>query len=496
MPSRKPNIVFLQSDQYRHDALGRVRPWMLTPNLDALARRGILFRQATCTVPMCIPSRYSMMLGLYGSQSGVRHNSQMIPTDTELPVPTLAQRLQALGYRTGGFGKTHWYSDLPVKHKGVSIAPSRRGFDCRALACSPTSASAEPEARYYPLEKADAARLLDAETAAMGSGENAAGYRGLTSRVPGADHPEAWLTDQAVSFVGECAKREEPFFLYLSFDAPHPGLVVPPGYEDRYRLDDIPVPAVVERGAGAWEHLEMLAHTAGWADTWRQLDNTTRLECLRRYYALCTYVDEQLGRAIAAAQDAGVLDETLFVFTSDHGESLGDRGRFSKYSLYESSVRVPLILAGPGVPERRKNTLDDLPASLIDIVPTLLSAAGAQRPHSLPGANLLSDRRRTGSFAEMHGVGCERRQRAPAYMWRTPRHKLILSVPVPLHETLRDSDGVCGELYDLAEDPGETHNLYSLECSLPLRERLTRDLLCHLAAVWARYPARPGLPDP
>ncbi|MDQ3362824.1 MAG: sulfatase-like hydrolase/transferase, partial [Actinomycetota bacterium] len=107
--ARGPNILFLMTDQHRFDALGSVNPVVRTPNLDRLASRGVRFTQAVCNAPMCVPSRYSMMTGLYPSQVGVRHNTQMIPTDEDLPAPVLAQRLLDSGYQTAGFGKTHWY---------------------------------------------------------------------------------------------------------------------------------------------------------------------------------------------------------------------------------------------------------------------------------------------------------------------------------------------------------------------------------------------------
>ena len=113
---KRPNILFLMTDQQRWDALGCVNPLVQTPNLDALADRGVRFSQAICSAPMCIPSRYSLMLGLYPSQSGVRHNTNMCPTDDDLPLPVLAQRLGSAGYQTTGVGKVHLYV-------GDSIAP-------------------------------------------------------------------------------------------------------------------------------------------------------------------------------------------------------------------------------------------------------------------------------------------------------------------------------------------------------------------------------------
>jgi arylsulfatase len=124
-----PNILFLMSDQHRWDALGIHNPIIKTPNLDKLAQDGILFENAFCNAPLCVPSRYSMMTGLYPSQCGIRNNSQQCLSDESLPWAVLPQRLKALGYKTGGFGKTHWYNQFSSQSGQIS---STRGFDVRA----------------------------------------------------------------------------------------------------------------------------------------------------------------------------------------------------------------------------------------------------------------------------------------------------------------------------------------------------------------------------
>lgn len=130
----KPNLLFLMTDQHRWDALGCVNPLVKTPHLDALARRGVRFSQAICNAPMCVPSRYSLMHGLYPSQCGVRHNTQMITADAELPSATLPERLATLGYQTVGIGKTHWYLGREIPCDGSKVSPTRRGFEIRAEA--------------------------------------------------------------------------------------------------------------------------------------------------------------------------------------------------------------------------------------------------------------------------------------------------------------------------------------------------------------------------
>jgi arylsulfatase A-like enzyme len=490
-PSSRPNILFLMADQYRWDALGSVNPLVKTPNLDSLAARGVRFGRATVNAPMCMPSRYSMMTGLYPSQVGVRHNAQMCPTDEDLPVPVLAQRLREAGYQTAGFGKTHWYLGKEGA-PNIPVETSTRGFEVRAQRNTDEPGRVEPGAVQMGHHRPEDFAALAVETQPEGSEETVAGYKGFTSSVPPERHTEAWLTDEALEFLDGGRDEAKPFFVYLSFDFPHAPFNVPPGYEELYDLEEIPPRPAPPEGADLAGHAGAQWHA--W-DEW--LRETTALERRRatlRYYALCSYVDAQFGRVLRRLEETGEAENTFVVFTSDHGEMLGDRRRFSKYCLYEGSVRVPLIVAGPGVPDRLRGTTDDRPAELVDVLPTLLSVAGEAKPPEFPGANLLAEPARTANFAEMHGKGYTRLQEAPAYMWRTRDWKLITYLPGVVADAGARVHEARGELYDLRADPNEYENLYDDPGHLSVRERLTRELLMHLASAWAKYPFRAAKP--
>jgi len=495
--AKRPNVLFLMTDQQRWDALGCVNPIVKTPNLDALAARGIRFSQAICNAPMCVPSRYSMMLGLYPSQSGVRHNTNMCNTDDSLPLPVLPQRLQELGYRTAGFGKTHWFvgSDLAPD---VPVQTSRRGFEIRVQARGTDPKEMEPRATVMKLDAPETFARLGEETRPFGGGgEGILGYVGCTSEVPAAQHREGWLTQKALDFLENERDPGRPLFLYLSFDFPHPGFNVPAGYELLYDIEDIP-----ERPRPLWsKHRSGHAVFTRFPDEWERKTSLQRRRATLRYYALCSYVDDLFGRVIARLDRLGELDDTFIIFLSDHGEMLGDRfHRFSKYSLYEGSVRVPLIVAGAGVPERKRGTVDDRHAELVDVLPTLLRVARADVPLELPGLDLLSDARRPGGFAEMHGGGYEglfgeSSQRAPTYMWRTRNWKLILHLPGEVSGVALRLDELQGELYDLQNDPHEWINRFDDPQCLVVQERMTRHLLMHLACAWGKHPRQAGQTD-
>jgi arylsulfatase len=485
MPAAKrPNILFLMTDQQRHDALGSVNPVYRTPALDRLAARGVRFSQAVCNVPLCVPSRYSMMTGLYGFQCGVKHNTQMIPRDAEMPAPTVAERLRAAGYQTAGFGKTHWYIGSGIM-PGVPVEGSRRGFEVRTLRGSKEPANDEVGGLYMADDRPDWHGPVAKEQAAGGpGGESVPGYVGATSRVAPEQHAETWLTAKALEFLDRGRDPSRPFFLYLSLDYPHVPLFVPPGFEELYDLADFPDNPPPEPMPGG--------HMAGhrFETIWPQMSPEQRRRSRLRYAALCSYADSLFDLVIKKLEELGELDNTFVLFTSDHGDMMGDRGRVSKYCLYEGSVRVPLIVAGPGV--GRHGAADERPAELVDVVPTLLAAAGAEVPETLPGLSLLSDETRPGSFAEMHGRGYEEYQRAPAVMCRTAEWKLILHLPGRLGEARPAADRISGELYRLTDDPLELRNLYAEGACAQVRERLTAQALMGMMCAAGRFPSAPA----
>ena len=174
-----------------------------------------------------------MMTGLYGSQCGIRANAQMIPTDDELPLPVIPQRPHRLGYQTAGFGKTHWYAEVPG---APGPRPSRRGFEVRTHTESRHTVHSEPGMLHQDQDDPEGFARFRREIAPYGyGGENASGYIGRTSAVPESEHREGWGTAQALRFLDEQRDPARPLFLYLSFDQPHAGFNVPAGYEDLYR---------------------------------------------------------------------------------------------------------------------------------------------------------------------------------------------------------------------------------------------------------------------
>jgi arylsulfatase A-like enzyme len=491
------NILLFTTDQHRWDGWGLMNGEVKTPNLDRIFGKGVRFSGAVCQAPMCIPSRYSYMSGLYPSQVGSRLNAQTWQDPAELPVKVLAEYLSAGGYETIGCGKTH-YTMGANESRGIRAAlPDNRGFRHRAWSGVRGSGEAGLDARFWPEEDPDAQEYFMG-TERSGSapfpagGEGLEGYKGSSWPYGIERTREGWATRCAIDFLEEAEKSGKPWFLNLSYDLPHAPFCTVAEFEALYDGMEITVPE--DPPPGVVEHWGTFENTANFLEHWQTLDHSGKRAIIVKYHALCSMVDHLFGQVVDYLEKSGELSNTWILFCSDHGESLGDRRRFSKYSLYESSVRVPLAVSGPGIGVELAGSEVSAPVELVDLVPTILNLAQLPVPAWLPGRDLLSGSYRTGSFAEMHGTGAEERQAAPVYMWRTEEWKLILSLPGTLRQAAEGEADWEGELYDLESDPGELQNLYQESRYRDLREDLTLALLRQLACANARYPYPDTLP--
>jgi arylsulfatase A-like enzyme len=512
--NRAPNVIFLMTDQQRWDALGCNNPLVHTPNLDRLARSGIHFRQAVCNDPMCMPSRYSLMLGLYPSQTGVRCNAQMISNDDALPATPLPEIFRRAGYQTAGFGKTHWYEALGKdKMQAADFRPTTRGFEVRA--CEHDGVHREPGSASYSETDPDGARAMyeelktnrDKYPANVQSGgvDGPWSFLGWPSRVPPEHHQGGWLTRQCLDFIEKKYDASRPLFLYLSLDEPHAPVRPPEKYLAHYNINDIPdlpEPPWKTKAQEPNGHVGPDAEVACRKDiynatypVWEKLSLQERREVTLQYWAYCSFADDLFGQVLQSLDQKGIIGNALILFCSDHGDMLGERlFRTSKYNLYDGSVRVPFILSGSAVPAARRGEVSDAPVSLVDVVPTLLGGAGLEHPIVYPGINLLDGRHsNTGSYAEYHGAGCEGIERAPALMWRTKEWKLILYSPAQLRAQASALSTLKGELYDLKNDPNEFTNLFGRDEVREIQMRMTNEMLYHIALTGSLFPRQATL---
>ncbi|MGO4107674.1 arylsulfatase [Paenibacillus sp. YAF4_2] len=385
MNDSRPNLLLITVDQMRGDCLSILgHPVVETPNLDQLARRGMLFRNAYSSTPTCVPARAALFTGMSPRSHGRVGYEEKVPWNYE---HTLPGELAKIGYHTQCVGKMH-----------VDPARSLCGFHNVVLhdgylhhnRFKHTNTVAESHDScddYLPWlrERAGAgADLID-----LGLDCNASTVA-RPWHLSEALHPTNWVVTQSIDFLRR-RDPSKPFFLWSSFVRPHPPFDPPQVYWDRYDGADFPDPVV-----GKWAAQDDPARGG--------LDPVTRSGIVPRrrlrramaaYYALITHIDDQLGRLMNAMEEYGVLDQTIIVFTSDHGEMLGDHHLFRKALPYEGSAKVPLIIADPGgLLGARQGITVNAVAELRDIMPTLLSCAGADIPPAVDGENLLHARER------------------------------------------------------------------------------------------------------
>ena len=350
-PARRPNILLLVSDDQRQDTVGAYgeNTVIETPNLDSLARRGAHFTRAICTHPLCYPSRAEILTGCTGFRSGTYSELKLNPG-----VPLWPRVMREAGYRTCYVGKWH-----------TAGRPSAVGYEtCEGL---------------YGSGKAGDQPYVDFR------GRPATGYRGWQFQTDdGKRFPEegigltpdisAKFADAAIRLIRQ--PSDKPFFLHVNFTAPHDPRLFPTGYEKEYDPAKLPLPLNF-RGEHPFDHgnlrgrdelLLPFPRTAG--------DVQQELAC---YYAVITHMDAQIGRILKALDDAGQRDNTLVIFTSDHGLAIGSHGLVGKQNMYEHTINVPLIMAGPGITAGRRVAGQ---CHLRDLFPTVCELVGIACPQT------------------------------------------------------------------------------------------------------------------
>lgn len=453
MPTR-PNILFLLSDEHSHrflsarSAADGGEPCR-TPTLDGLIGRGAHFSTAYCQMPLCTPSRIAMLCGRHAHRSGAWNNNSILPPE----LPTFASHLGDAGYATCTVGKMH-------------LGGSRQfgGFEHR-----PYGDFGGPCAHQF-----DPLRTFKAGQALPGMD-----LRSRTADAGLSEVPESLLQENAVARESLAWLREQrhaspdqPWLLLSSFSRPHFPLTAPRRHFDRYWPDGVSPPRVGRSGDSA-EHPMTQGAVSGFRTD--EIGSEEGMKARAAYFACVDFLDELLGDYLALLERDGLLDNTIIIYASDHGELAGEHGLWWKNTWHEASVRVPLIIS---TPEHRRGELSaqqiDDPVSLADLFPTFCGFAGIDPADDLDGIDLSPAARgdncpaldeRPGVYTEAllprWGEGTEFR------MLRTRQHKYV---------AFRG----CADLaFDMTIDPLEQKNLLS---SADTSDReVTVDGLCRLA---------------
>ena len=475
MPKKPANILILVSDQYRYDTLRCAgHPVVETPNLDAMVAEGVHFTNAISNHPVCLPCRYSFITGLYTYQLGTLTNSHY--WYDQLPVPTLGARLKEVGYNTAAIGKMHWKSLFAPD----DAVPDKRGFDFRAA----TGGSWEGplDVRYSAPLTPEQRKFQSGLSNRFGiGGESREGYVGDVSPVPSEKMPDYWLAEQAVKYLQEY-EDDAPFCLIVSLSKPHPANVVPSDYANRYDPDSVPLPPSVPDGFYEDDsHMRRQIVNREWG----QMDEREIRLSTARYLANCNYIDRCMGMVLDTLEATGHKDNTIVAFFSDHGDMLGERaGAHTKYCMYDSAMRVPLLMRWPGV--NKPGLVSDAMVGLIDLMPTWLDAAQLDIPNMMQGENLRlllegqdseSIDWREGAFSEIYTSPENPEEPRGQWTLRESRHKFI-----------QRSGSARSALYDLVEDPNEFNNLIDDPNLADVRERMRTTLLTDVIAASEQYP--------
>jgi arylsulfatase len=451
MTDRLPNIVVVMSDQHRADMMGCAGdPTVRTPAMDRLAGEGVRFARVSCQGPLCMPSRASFMTERYVRDHGVYTNWSEIPTDA----PTYVRCLQVAGYHTALLGKAHLYRDEGLVARHVDELAGRLqglGFS-EVLETTDKFLSDIPNQYTDHLARQgllDTYRQYIAERSYQGdneTGQNATKtvpmWDATPMPIPLESYIDTWHGMEAVRWLSDY-DRDQPFYLFVGFPGPHDPWDAPQAARDRYRGAEISMPGSLRRPelTGTGRYRALLESFLWLSDTETMTDDA--IVAMRSAYAAdISVIDAAIGSMLAALEARSLLDDTWFVYTSDHGEMAGSHGLLSKCVMYEPAVRVPLILRPPaGCPPRVVDDLVehlDVPATIRDIAgaPPLRASEGRSLRNALTGGEVAE---RAVTVSENWGFAC----------FETDRFKLVVD---------EDACAPC-QFFDLADDPFEDRDL-------------------------------------
>lgn len=414
------NLLFILSDEHQRDVTGCYgNPVAVTPRIDRLAANGVRFANAYTTCPICVPARGSLATGRWVFQCKAWDNAA--PYHGE--IPSWHHRLRDAGHRVVSIGKLHFRA-----------TGDDNGFSEEIL----------------PLH------VLDGIGDLIGMLREPPPVRGsmpalAASAGPGACHYNDYdrdITAAACRWLGEAGRRgpEKPWALFVSLVRPHFPLTPPPEFFALYDPDRMPMPRLYDRGGKPLHPVvEALRGVMSYDDHFADAAAVRR--AIAAYYGLVSFLDDNIGRILDALAEAGLAASTRVIYTTDHGDNLGNRGLWGKSVMYEESTAIPLVMAGPGVAAGK---VVDTPVSLVDVYRTALEAVGCPVPAEdagLPSQSLWriasGARPARTVLSEYHAAGSI----TGSFMIRHGRWKFIHHV------------GFRPELYDIEADPGETRDL-------------------------------------
>jgi arylsulfatase A-like enzyme len=487
---QRPNILLITSDQQHWNTLGIINPTISTPHLDRLCHEGTRFTRAYCNSPVCSPSRATIITGQYPAWHGCWTIGVKLPEE----VPTVGEPLQAAGYDTTLIGKAHFQplaSDPQGGQESLECQPTLRdlafwrdftgpwyGFEHIEVARNHADESHAGQHYALWLEEQGLSNWRDYFQ--PWPPDKNAPIRRHHWDLPQELHYTTWTAERSIAAIERSTAAEKPFFLWASFHDPHPPYLVPEPWASLYD------PADMEPGTLLPDELDKMpphfaltqeAHPdfSAWRETpWANhgfhshlISDADMRKNMAVYYGMISFMDAQIGRILNCLDELGIADNTIVVFSTDHGHFLGQHGLIAKGAFhYEDLLKLPFIVRWPGhVPAASESTSLQ---SLVDLAPTFLSACGLPVPGVMQGVNQLGVwQGEIPSARDM--VVTEFRHQPTRVHLRTyieARYKLTV---------YRDQE--YGELFDLQSDPDERHNLWDDPRSVDIRAEMLRKSL-------------------
>lgn len=484
---KKPNILLITSDQQHWHTLGLNNPEIKTPSLDQLAEEGTVFSRAYCANPTCTPTRASIITGRYPSQHGAWSLGTKLPETCH----TVGEDFQQAGYRTALVGKAHFQPTKSTpEFPSLESMPILQdldfwrkfdqpfyGFDHVELARNHTDEYLVGQHYAIWMEEKGCHNWRDYFRKPVGNSERQYG----TWPIPEQFHYNTWIAERVGKIMKQYHRDNENFFLWASFFDPHPAYLVPEPWDKMYDPEKISVPSVNEgEHARNPPHFRMTQEQKPDFSVYQEPDGNychgfhshlrTRKDLagdIAIYYGMISCMDKYIGKILAGLDQLGLRDNTLVVFTSDHGNFFGQHGLIAKGAFhYEDLIRVPMIARFPGkIPAGKRS---DSLQSLVDFAPTFLSFAGMNIPRLMTGVDQkdvwcgMKDQTRD------HVIVENRHQPTKVHVksYVTERYKLTVYYNRPY-----------GELFDLQEDPGEINNLWDNPSYSDLKMKLLLEFL-------------------
>ena len=443
----RPNVLLIMTDQHRFDALGCYgNPVIETPNLDYIASRGTVFDCAYTPSPSCIPARACLISGMNQWNTGILGMGRgQYGMGVNFP-HTLPGELAQAGYHTQGVGKMHF-------------APQRalNGFHNTVID--------ESGRREAPFFMSDYMEWFNRnKPAEMGINDHGVMWNSWIARpfhAPEWLHPSNWTVNESIKFL-ERRDPSKPFFLKCSFARPHSPYDAPAYYFDLYLKKDLPKAQV-----GDWAAVHDVPYDAVDPNAWEGKRTPEEIHRARAgYYGSINHLDHQLGRLMDALRRLGVLKNTLIIFTSDHGDMLGDQNLWRKTYAYEGSAHIPMIVMPPLAWNQQCVAHSDAPVTLYDIMPTILDACGLPIPDTVDGVSMMPYLRGEGvKRAYVHGEHCTCYSERQETQYVTDgKYKFVWLPRIDVEQ-----------FFDLQNDPYE------------LKNRIDDPAYAELAAQWRGY---------